>query len=113
MLAELMIRPAMYVVAIALWTVYPPLLAFVVLVHVATWFFPYTTVYLPHHGYGATPVHQTGTMRGVIMPRLFFEATFHLEHHLYPLVPAHHLRALSRRLEPELRRRGVTPTRVP
>lgn len=113
MIAELLIRPAMYAFAIALWTEYPPLLVFVVLVHGATLFFPYTTVYLPHHGYGETPVHQTGTMRGVVLPRLFFEATFHLEHHLYPMVPAHHLRELSGRLEPELWRRGVVPTRVP
>jgi len=112
MLIEVLFRPAGYGVAWWLWPEHPSVMLFVVMVHVATWFFPVTTVYLPHHGYGETPVKQTGTLRGWIVPRLFFEATFHLEHHLYPAVPAHHLRELSKRLEPELRRRGVVPTRV-
>jgi beta-carotene hydroxylase len=88
-------------------------LAYVVLALVGSWVYPLLTVHLPHHGYGDTPLSQTGTLRGIIIPRLFLELTYHLEHHLYPQVPSHHLAELSRRLEPTLRAGGVAPRRVP
>jgi beta-carotene hydroxylase len=80
---------------------------------VGSWVYPLLTVYLPHHEYGDTPLTQTGTLRGWIIPSLFLELTYHLEHHLYPAVPSHHLHELSRRLDPFLKANGVKPRRVP
>jgi beta-carotene hydroxylase len=88
-------------------------LVYAALAIVGSWVYPLLTVHLPHHGYGDTPLTQTGTLRGVIIPRLFLELTYHLEHHLYPAVPSHHLAELSRRLEPALRAGGVRPKWVP
>ncbi len=87
--------------------------AYAGLVLVGSWVYPLLTVYLPHHGYGDHPLHQTGTLRGWIIPALFLELTYHLEHHLYPGVPSHHLAELSKRLEPVFQKAGVRPTRVP
>jgi beta-carotene hydroxylase len=78
-----------------------------------SWVYPLLTVHLPHHDYGPTPLTQTSTLRGKIIPTLFLELTYHLEHHLYPQVPAHQLPELSRRLEPLFRDAGVRPRRVP
>jgi beta-carotene hydroxylase len=80
---------------------------------VGSWVYPLLTVHLPHHDYGDTPVTQTRTLRGRIIPALFLELTYHLEHHLYPAVPSHHLAELSRRLDPFLVEAGVEPRRVP
>jgi beta-carotene hydroxylase len=88
-------------------------LAYAGLAVLGSWVYPLLTVHLPHHGYGNTPLTQTGTLRGWIIPRLFLELTYHLEHHLYPAVPSHHLPALSRRLEPIFRQGGVVPRTVP
>jgi beta-carotene hydroxylase len=71
------------------------------------------TVYLPHHHYGDTPLTQTSTLRGKVIPVLFLELTYHLEHHLYPSVPSHHLPELAKRMEPVLAAAGVQPRRVP
>ena len=80
---------------------------------VGSWVYPLLTVHLPHHGYGATPLFQTRTLRGRIVPALFLELTYHLEHHLYPRVPSHNLPELARRLEPSFKLYGVEPQRVP
>src|SRR5207244_3682538 len=60
--------------------------------------YPLLTVHLPHHGYGATPLTQTSSLRGRVIPALFLELTYHLEHHLYPSAPSHHLPELACRL---------------
>jgi beta-carotene hydroxylase len=91
----------------------PALLVYALLVIVGGWVYPLLTVHLPHKGYGDTPLTQTHTLRGRIVPHLFLELTYHLEHHLYPEVPSHNLAELSRRLDPILRRAGVRPRRVP
>lgn len=78
-----------------------------------SWVYPLLTVHLPHRGYGDTPLFQTRTLRGWILPKLFLELTYHLEHHLFPEVPSHALPELSRRLDPVLRAAGVRPVRVP
>ena len=83
------------------------------LVVVGSWVYPLLTVHLPHRHYGDTPLTQTHTLRGRIIPALFLELTYHLEHHLYPEVPSHHLPALSHRLEDTFRRANVQPWRVP
>jgi C-3',4' desaturase CrtD len=93
------------------WT--PAVLVYCVLAIVGSWVYPLLTVHLPHHGYGETPLFQTATLRGRVIPALFLELTYHLEHHLYPAVPSHHLSELSRRLEPLFRDAGVKPRRVP
>lgn len=98
---------------IFVWRRTPAVLIYVGLVLVGSWVYPLLTVHLPHRHYGDTPLSQTHTLRGRIVPALFLELTYHLEHHLYPQVPSHHLPELSRRLEPFFKQAGVRPKRVP
>ena len=95
------------------WQVAPAFSLYVVLAIIGSWVYPLLTVHLPHREYGDTPLTQTRTLRGLVIPKLFLELTYHLEHHLYPQVPSHHLPELSRRLEPTFHRAGVKPVRVP
>ncbi len=113
LLAEAGWAVAMMLTAVALWPITKAVLVYVVLVHSGAWVFPLLTVHLPHRNYGDTPLTQTHTLRGRIIPALFLELTYHLEHHLYPQVPSHNLPLLSERLEPVFREAGVVPTRVP
>ncbi len=99
--------------ATLLWPVFPAFSLYFVLAVVGSWIYPLLTVHLPHRNYGDSPLTQTHTLRGFIIPRLFLELTYHLEHHLYPQVPSHNLSKLSRRLEPVFCRAGVKPVRVP
>jgi len=96
----------------ALTPVTPSLLAYVVMAIAGSWVYPLLTVYLPHHDYGDTPLTQTRTLRGRLVPAVFLELTYHLEHHLYPQVPSHRLAELARRLDPFLAQAGVRPRRV-
>jgi beta-carotene hydroxylase len=91
----------------------PAILTYCGLAVVGSWVYPLLTVYLPHHDYGQTPLTQTSSLRGRLIPALFLELTYHLEHHLYPSVPSHHLPELSRRLHPFFRENSVQPRRVP
>lgn len=91
----------------------PAVLVYAALAIVGSWVYPVLTVHLPHRHYGETPLTQTHTLRGRIIPALFLELTYHLEHHLYPDVPSHNLSKLSRRLDPLFRAAGVRPRRVP
>lgn len=88
-------------------------LVYTVLVIAGSWSYPLLTVHLPHRHYGETPLTQTHTLRGRVIPAIFLELTYHLEHHLYPQVPSHNLPALARRLDPFLTDAGVTPVAVP
>lgn len=90
----------------------PALLGYAVLAVAGSWVYPLLTVYLPHHDYGDTPLTQTRTLRGRIIPAVFLELTYHLEHHLYPQVPSHRLPELARRLDPFLAGAGVRPKQV-
>jgi len=92
---------------ILLWHVTPALLVYAGMVVVGSWVYPLLTVYLPHRDYGQTPLNQTRTLRGRLIPAIFLELTYHLEHHLYPQVPSHQLAELSRRLTPFLDSVGV------
>jgi fatty acid desaturase len=92
---------------VVLWPATPAVLAYTVTVIVGSWVYPLLTVYLPHRDYGDTPLTQTRTLRGRVIPAVFLELTYHLEHHLYPRVPSHHLPELSRRLTPTFQRAGV------
>ena len=76
------------------------MLVYALLATVGSWSYSLLTVHLPHRNYGETPLTQTHTLRGTIIPAIFLELTYHLEHHLYPQVPSHNLHELSRRLEP-------------
>jgi beta-carotene hydroxylase len=87
--------------------------AYTTLVIAGSWSYPLLTVHLPHRHYGETPLTQTHTLRGRIVPAIFLELTYHLEHHLYPQVPSHNLPELARRLDPFLAEAGVTPVPVP
>jgi beta-carotene hydroxylase len=98
---------------IALWEQTPYLLWYAAQAIVGSWVYPMLTVYLPHKDFGDTPLTQTHTLRGRIIPALFLELTYHLEHHLYPRVPSHHLKTLAARLDPYFERAGVQVWRVP
>jgi fatty acid desaturase len=90
-----------------LWGQTPYVLLYAVMAIVGSWVYPLLTVYLPHKDFGDTPLTQTHTLRGRIIPAIFLELTYHLEHHLYPQVPSHHLAELARRLDPFFERAGV------
>jgi beta-carotene hydroxylase len=109
---ELLAPVAAVSAGIALWATTPALLLYAVMAIVGSWVYPLLTVYLPHKDYGDTPLTQTHTLRGRIIPALFLELTYHLEHHLYPQVPSHNLPELARRLDPFFERAGVKPWRV-
>lgn len=113
LLAEAAWAIAVPIAGFVLWPWTPAVLVYAVLAVGGSWVYPLLTVHLPHHHYGDTPLTQTGTLRGRIIPALFLELTYHLEHHLYPPVPSHHLAELSRRLEPFFHEAGVQPRRVP
>jgi len=112
LLAEAGLPPAALAAGALLWPITPGLLAYAVMAIAGSWVYPLLTVYLPHHDYGDTPLTQTRTLRGRVIPALFLELTYHLEHHLYPQVPSHHLAELARRLDPYFERAGVRPRRV-
>ena len=113
LVAEACVPVAAVVGGLLLWDATPGLLVYAVMAIVGSWVYPLLTVYLPHHGYGPTPLEQTRTLRGRIIPAVFLELTYHLEHHLYPQVPSHHLPELARRLDPYFARAGVKPVAVP
>lgn len=108
----LLAEAAMPVVAIGVGIFVPWVLVYAVMAIVGSWVYPLLTVYLPHHDFGDTPMTQTRTLRGRIIPAIFLELTYHLEHHLHPQVPSHRLAELSRRLDPVLAAAGVRPRRV-
>ncbi len=113
LLAEAAWAMTIVLLGFLLWPWTPALLVYASLVIVGSWCYSLLTVHLPHHDYGETPLTQTHTLRGTIIPALFLELTYHLEHHLYPQVPSHNLPELSRRLEPYFEKAGVEPRRVP
>jgi beta-carotene hydroxylase len=83
-------------------------LVYCALVYAGSWVYPLATAYLPHYKPGHKPLEQARTLRGVIVPALFMNLTYHLEHHLYPQVPSTNLRRLAQRLDPLLAARGLT-----
>ena len=95
------------------WKTTPAIPVYTALVIVGSWVYPLLTVHLPHKDYGQTPLTQTRTLRGRIIPALFLELTYHLEHHLYPQIPSHNLAKLAERLDPFFREAGVQPWHVP
>jgi beta-carotene hydroxylase len=112
LLAEAIVPVLVCALGVALLPVTPMLLWYVVMAVAGSWVYPLLTVYLPHHGFGDTPLTQTRTLRGRVIPAVFLELTYHLEHHLYPQVPSHQLAELGRRLDPFLAASGVRPHRV-
>jgi len=107
LLVELILPLMIVTCGVLLWPITPAILVYAVQAIVGSWVYPLLTVYLPHKDYGDTPLTQTHTLRGHIIPVLFLELTYHLEHHLYPQVPSHNLPELARRLDPFFRRVGV------
>jgi beta-carotene hydroxylase len=107
LLVEALVPCSGLISGILLWHITPAPLVYAVMVIVGSWVYPLLTVYLPHKDFGDTPLTQTHTLRGKIIPALFLELTYHLEHHLYPQVPSHHLAELARRLDPFLQKAGV------
>jgi beta-carotene hydroxylase len=112
LLVEVLVPVSALVGGIILWPVTPALLIYAVMAIIGSWVYPLLTVYLPHKDYGDTPLTQTHTLRGRIVPALFLELTYHLEHHLYPQVPSHNLPELARRLDPFFAQAGVELWRV-
>jgi beta-carotene hydroxylase len=92
---------------------FPALLFYVLMVTLASWLFPLATVWWPHRAEGLTVLQQTRGFRGRLVPRLFFQHTYHLEHHLYPGVPSLRWADLGQRLEPYLLRAGVQFIHLP
>jgi beta-carotene hydroxylase len=113
LVVEALMPPLAIVCGVLLWSATPALLVYAALAIVGSWVYPLLTVHLPHRNFGDTPLSQTHTLRGTIIPALFLELTYHLEHHLYPQVPSHHLKELARRLDPFFDRAGVVRWRVP
>jgi len=107
LIAEALAPLAAVIGGILLWPFTPAVLLYATMMIVGSWVYPLLTVYLPHHGYGGTPLTRTRTLRGRVVPAIFLELTYHLEHHLYPQVPSHHLPELARRLDPFFERAGV------
>jgi beta-carotene hydroxylase len=112
LIAEALVPLVVLCGGVLLWPYTPGVLAYAVMAIVGSWVYPLLTVYLPHHDYGDTPLTQTRTLRGRIIPAVFLELTYHLEHHLYPQVPSHNLPELSARLETYLAANGVKPVHV-
>jgi fatty acid desaturase len=112
LLAEACVQWGVIAAGALLWSVTPYVLLYAALAIVGSWVYPLLTVYLPHKDYGDTPLTQTHTLRGNLIPKIFLELTYHLEHHLYPEVPSHHLAELARRLDPYFARAGVQVWRV-
>lgn len=112
LLIEALMPPLAIVGGLLLWSATPALLVYAALAIVGSWVYPLLTVHLPHRNFGDTPLSQTHTLRGTIIPTLFLELTYHLEHHLYPQVPSHHLKELARRLDPFFDCAGVIRWRV-
>lgn len=113
LLVEALAPFAVLTAGLILWPVVPGMLIYAMLAIVGSWVYPLLTVHLPHRNYGDTPLTQTHTLRGRVIPMLFLELTYHLEHHLYPQVPSHHLKELATRLDPFFDRAGVARRRVP
>lgn len=113
LIAEALIPLITLLSGIALWETTPAILWYWCMAIVGSWVYPLLTVYLPHKDYGDTPLTQTHTLRGRIIPLIFLELTYHLEHHLYPQVPSHNLRKLSQRLDPFFEEAGVVVWHVP
>ncbi len=112
LLAEAAWALAVPAAGVLLWPRSPAVLVYAALAVAGSWVYPLLTVHLPHHGYGETPLTQTGSLSGHVVPALFLELTYHLEHHLYPAVPSHRLPELARRLDPFFERAGVRRRRV-
>ena len=110
--AELSAGLGMIVAAAAVsgWSMGP--LMYCAIVYVGGWGYPLATAWLPHYKPGQQALEQARTMRGVLVPALFMNLTYHLEHHLYPQVPGTNLRRLAQRLDPLLAARGFRPTYV-
>jgi fatty acid desaturase len=104
---ELLIPVTALMLGVHLYPQQPAILVYAVQAIIGSWVYPLLTVYLPHKDYGDTPLTQTHTLRGKLIPMLFLELTYHLEHHLYPQVPSHHLAELAERLDPFFERAGV------
>ena len=113
LLAEAAWAGAIPIIGVLMWPWSPAVLLYALLAVIGSWSYSLLTVHLPHHDYGETPLAQTHTLRGTIIPALFLELTYHLEHHLYPQVPSHNLPELSRRLDPYFQQAGVEPRNVP
>ena len=107
LLVEGVLPVTVIIVGILIWNRTPYLLLYAVLAIIGSWVYPLLTVYFPHKDFGETPLTQTHTLRGHIIPAIFLELTYHLEHHLYPQVPSHHLAELARRLDPFFEQAGV------
>lgn len=88
--------------SVLLFSSYPALLLYVVLLYMGSWTYPLATVYIPHVLNFDHPLYQTRKFRGPILSFLFMQHNYHLEHHLYPTVPHQNWRKLAQRLEPFL-----------
>ena len=87
-------------------------IAWVVLMIMGSWIFPFITAYLPHDATGETDLTQTKLFRGKVLSVVALEHLYHLEHHLYTAVPHHNWPELARRLDPFFERAGLKPIKL-
>jgi beta-carotene hydroxylase len=110
---ESLVIVAFFGAAVTTFRTTPAVAGYAVLVTMGAWAFPLLLVYIQHDPSGRTPLSATRAYRGRVLPALLLEHTYHLEHHLYPAVPGHRWRELSRRLDPYLKKAGVSVIRIP
>jgi beta-carotene hydroxylase len=100
------------IMSLALYSVTPIFLVYVVLMIMGSWIIPLITSYIPHNPRGETELSQTRLFRGKVLSLIALEHTYHLEHHLYPSVPHHNWPQLARRLDSFFQKAGLKPIRL-
>lgn len=101
------------IAAVLWWPKTPVFLVYAGLVVTSSWLYPVATVWIPHRAEASHVLFQTHAVRGLLVPELFLQHTYHLEHHLYPSVPSFNWKKLAQRLDPYLKSQGVEPLRIP
>ncbi|MCP3731790.1 fatty acid desaturase [Sphingomonas sp. MG17] len=85
------------IVAIALVTLWPPLLYHLAAMLTAQCLTAFFAVWITHHGCEDGPIART--QRGRLLNLVSYNMFFHLEHHLFPAVPVSRLPTLAARLD--------------
>jgi beta-carotene hydroxylase len=100
------------ILSVALYSITPVFLVYIVLMIMGSWIIPLITSYIPHNPYGKTPLLQTRLFRGKIASIIALEHLYHLEHHLYPSVPHHNWSRLAKKLDSFFEKAGLTPIKL-
>lgn len=98
--------------AVALYSVTPIFLVYVVLMIMGSWIIPLITSYIPHAPGGKDELSQTRLFRGRVASIIALEHLYHLEHHLYPAVPHQNWPRLAKRLDSFFEEADVKPIKI-